>query len=77
MAESGGNPEAFNPANYDGSNDAGLMQINSIHVVSGLIGDQERFNPTENLRAAYAIYKGGGWNAWSAFSSGKYLKFIQ
>lgn len=76
MAESGGNPQAFNPANYNGTNDAGLMQINSIHVVSGLIGDQERFDPTANIKAAYAIYRGGGWSAWSSYSSGAYARFL-
>jgi soluble lytic murein transglycosylase-like protein len=76
MAESHGNPQAFNPSNYDGSNDAGLMQINSIHVQSGLIGDQERFNPEANMRAAYAIYRGSGFTAWSSFNSGVYLKYV-
>lgn len=76
MAESHGNSQAFNPGNSDGSNDAGLMQINSIHVQSGLIGDQERFNPQENMRAAYAIYQGGGFRAWSAFNNGAYNKYL-
>lgn len=75
MAESGGNPKAFNPSNSNGSNDAGLMQINSIHVNSGLIGDQERFDPQKNLDAAYAIYKGSGYKAWSAYNNGAYLKW--
>jgi soluble lytic murein transglycosylase-like protein len=77
MAESGGNPAADNTGlNQDGTNDKGLMQINSIHVTSGLIGDQERFDPTANLRAAYAIYQGGGWGAWSSYNAGKHLRFM-
>jgi lysozyme-like protein len=76
MAESHGNPMAFNPSNFNGSNDVGLMQINSIHVISGLIGDQDRFNPQENMRAAYAIYNGSGFTAWSAYNSGKYLEYL-
>lgn len=76
MAESGGNPNAYNGSNYNGSNDAGLFQINSCHVISGLIGDQDRFNPELNVEAAYKIYKGSGWKAWSVYNNGRYLKFL-
>ena len=74
MAESGGNPQAYNGANSNGTNDAGLMQINSIHVDSGLIED--RFNPEANMAAAYAIYKGSGFRAWSAFNNGSYMRYL-
>jgi len=76
-AESGCNPNADNSGlNYDGSNDKGLLQINSIHIQSGLIGDAERLIPELNIKAAYAIYSGSGWSAWSAFNSGKHLQFM-
>lgn len=75
MAESGGNPQAHNKANSNGSDDKGLMQINSIHVNSGLIGDNERLDPQKNLDAAYAIYKGSGFTAWSAYNNKSYLKW--
>ena len=75
MAESGGNQFAHNKANTNGSDDKGLMQINSIHVNSGLIGDNERFDPQKNLDAAYAIYKGSGFTAWSAYNNKSYLKW--
>lgn len=75
MAESGGNPNAHG-ANTNGTDDAGLMQVNSLHVDSGLIGDQERFNPQANIKAAWAIYQGGGWKAWSAFNNGSYKKYL-
>lgn len=76
-AESGCNPSADNTGlNYDGSNDKGLMQINSIHVASGLIGDAERLDPVKNIRAAYSIYLGSGWSAWSAYNNGAYLKHM-
>lgn len=74
-AESGCNPRAFNAHNSDGSNDGGLFQVNSIHVRSGLIGDQERFDPASNVRAAYVIYQGSHWRAWSVYNSGKYLRY--
>jgi hypothetical protein len=76
MAESGGRADAFNGSNSNGTNDAGLMQINSIHVTSGLIGYQDRFNPELNMRAAYAIYNGSGWSAWVAYNNGSYLKYL-
>lgn len=76
MAESRGNPNAYNGNNYNGTNDAGLMQINSIHVASGLIGDKERFNPELNMKAAYAIYKGSGFKAWSAFNNKSYERYL-
>ena len=71
-AESGCNPSADNSGlNTDGTDDKGLMQINSIHVTSGLIKDKDRFVPEKNIRAAYAIYTGSGWSAWSAYNNGK------
>lgn len=75
MAESHGNTQAYNGSNYDGSNDAGLMQINSVHVTSGL-SDKDRYDPVKNMSAAYAIYKGSGFKAWSTFNNGKYLRFM-
>lgn len=67
--------------NSDGSNDKGLMQINSIHTPH-LISDLDRFDPAKNVAAAYAIYQGAakrtgnGWTAWSSYNSGKYAKFL-
>lgn len=62
--------------NLDGTNDKGLMQVNSIHVASGLIGDAERLNPELNIKAAYSIYLGSGWRAWSSYNSGAYQKHL-
>lgn len=75
QAESGCNPRADNTGlNRDGSNDKGLMQINSIH--RDLVGDTERFDPAANIRAAWHIYHGSGWRAWSAYNSGAYKKYL-
>ncbi len=77
QAESGCRASADNTGlNRNGSNDKGLMQINSVHVPH-LIGDNERFNPEANIRAAYAIYSGGGWSAWSAYTNGSYAKYLR
>lgn len=75
--ESGCNPVRDNAGlNTDGTNDVGLMQINSIHVSSGLISEEARRDPAANMAAAYALYRGAGykWTPWSAYNSGDYLK---
>jgi len=73
LAESSGNSNAYGE-NYNGTNDAGLMQINSIH--SDLISLDDRFNPELNMEAAYKIYLSSGWKAWSAYNNGRYERFL-
>ena len=78
-AESGCNPARDNSGlNSDGTNDVGLMQINSIHVTSGLISDADRRDPAKNIAAAYALYRGAGYRftPWSAYNSGDYQKHL-
>lgn len=58
-AESLGDPDAVN-RNRNGSKDSGLWQINSIH------GFQDLFDPLENARAAYEVWRVQGWTAWYA-----------
>jgi hypothetical protein len=67
MAESGGNPNAVNGSNSNGSTDRGLWQINSIH------GSQSTLDPLANARAAVGISKGGtDWRPWcTAWSNGR------
>lgn len=74
MAESGGNPNARG-VNTNGTDDVGLMQINSVHVPR-LISSNDRLDPNKNMQAAYSIYMGSGWKAWSAYNNGKYLRFM-
>lgn len=73
-AESGCNAQAYNGSNSDGSNDAGLMQINSVHCPH-LIRCEDRTNPVKNIKAARQIYNGSGWSAWSSYNSGAYIRF--
>lgn len=73
MAESRGNTNAYG-VNTNGTSDGGLMQINSIHT--DLISLQDRFDPVKNMRAAYQIYQGSGWKAWSTFNNGSYAKYL-
>lgn len=76
-------PNANNAGlNKDGTNDAGIMQINSIHVDSGLISDKDRYNPIKSIEASYTLYKerlrwdGDGWKAWSTYNNGEYLRYL-
>jgi len=73
-AESGCNPQAYN-ANTNGTDDKGLFQINSIHVRSGLIADEERTDSAKNIEAAYKIWQGSGLRAWVAYINGSYKKY--
>jgi hypothetical protein len=73
MAESHGRANAYR-VNTNGTNDAGIMQINSIHA--DLISSEDRFDPIKNMRAAYQIYQGSGWKAWSSYNSDKYKEFL-
>lgn len=72
LAESNGRTDAINRNNSNGSVDRGLWQINSVH--DKLPGD--RFNPADNARLAYQIWKNGGWRAWSTYKSGRYRAYL-
>lgn len=58
--ESGLRPNAFNGSNTNGTWDAGLMQVNSIHGIS----KEDLFNPYANAGYAYSIYKEQGLQPW-------------
>lgn len=54
------NPKAVNQ-NRNGSWDAGIFQINSVHGYS----QEYLFNPENNIKAAKKIFNGRGWTSWS------------
>lgn len=66
MAESGGNPDAINNKNANGTTDRGLWQINSVH------GSLSTLDPLANARAAVGISaNGSNWRPWCvAWSNG-------
>jgi hypothetical protein len=81
FAESGGNPKAHNSTPPDDS--YGLWQINMLGDMGparrkqfGISSNDALFDPTTNAKAAYAIYKGSGWNAWTTYTSGKYKEHL-
>lgn len=74
LAESGGRTDALNTANRNGSWDAGLMQVNSIHGYS----QSYLFDPKNNVAASIKIYRAAGnrWTPWSTFNSGSFRRFL-
>lgn len=62
ICESGMRPEAFNGKNRNGSWDAGVFQVNSVHKYS----KEYLFNVDNNLKVARKLYeaRGNTWGAW-------------
>jgi len=80
LAESGGNPQAYNPERAagapDGQGSFGLWQI-YLHAHPEYAG-QNLFDPQTNALAAYAIYAAAGdtFRPWSTFTAGAYLRHL-
>ena len=77
MAESGGRTEAHNTTPPDDS--YGLWQINMYGSLGparlkqfGISRKAQLFDPSINAKAAYIVWKGSGWKAWTTYTSGKY-----
>jgi Lysozyme like domain len=81
MAESGGNANAHNGNAGTGDDSYGLWQINyygslktsrtkSFGPGPGL------FDPQKNANAAYQIFKGSGWGAWTTYRNGDYKQHM-
>lgn len=73
-AESGCRTDAHNVSNRDGTQDYGLMQINSSHA--SLLSSGNWQDPADNMRMAYSVFQSQGWHAWSTYNSGAYLPFM-
>lgn len=83
MAESGGNPRAFNGNSSTGDLSYGLWQINMIGRMGperlrlfGIPNNDALYDPVVNARAAFRIFQSQGLAAWSVFRSGAYKKYI-
>lgn len=79
LAESGGNARAKHH-NTNGTDDIGLMQVNSVHLrpgglLSGMDVTQLE-NPYVNVAAARKIRETQGWRAWTTYNSGAYKRFL-
>lgn len=77
LAESGGNPRAYNPEKAagapEGEGSYGLWQI-YLHAHPEYKG-KDLYDPQVNARAAYQIYSDAAYmfTPWSTFKSGAYL----
>lgn len=74
LAESGGNPQAYNPETAAGTSPGegsyGLWQVylQAHPEFDGL----NLYDPQTNANAAYSVFSASGWGAWSTFNSGAY-----
>ncbi len=69
IAEDGsGDPAALSGANWDGSRDLGLWQINSGWWPQ-FGGSDALVDPLTNARAGHVIYQRQGWCAWSVYEA--------
>jgi lysozyme-like protein len=75
LAESGGNSDALNDANTNGSSDYGLFQINSVHA--DLLKQHNWRDPVQNAQMAKVISANGtSWRPWVAFTTGRYAAYL-
>ena len=75
MAESHGNPNAhcFNCFPGVVENSEGEFQVNiDAHPQ---YASWNLFDPMTDAKAAYQIWQGSGWGAWSTYNNGDYLKY--
>jgi hypothetical protein len=82
MAESGGNPRAYNGRGRDQS--YGLWQINmkpsevgDRKTLLGITSNEQLFDPATNARAMYVISGGGkNWRPWTTWKGARYYLFL-
>jgi len=82
MAESSGNPRAYNGRGGDDS--YGLWQINMQGALGparrsqfGLSSNEQLYDPATNARAAFAISGGGSnFSPWTTYTTGAYKKYL-
>lgn len=66
--ESGLKPTAHNPENYDGSYDAGLWQINSVHQPTLDRLGLDKWDPEDATEFARMLYEKNGWRDWVCYT---------
>ena len=84
MAESAGNPSAFNGNSNTGDKSYGLFQINMIGNLGparlkqyNLKSNDELFNPEVNIRVMLKMSGNcTNWQPWSAYKNGSHRKFL-
>jgi len=84
MAESGGNPNAFNGNANTGDKSYGLFQINMLGYLGparlkqyNLKSNEELFDPEVNIRVMIKMSTNcTNWQPWSAYKNGSHKKFL-
>ena len=83
MAESSGNPRAYNGNTRTGDQSYGLWQINMLGGMGperrrlfGISRNEQLFDPRINARAALRIFQQQGFRAWSVYNSGAYRRYL-
>lgn len=84
MAESGGNPRAYNGNRGTGDSSYGLAQINMLGAMGperrkayGLSSNDDLFDPLTNLRVAYKLSNGGrDFSPWTTYKNGLHEKYL-
>lgn len=84
LAESGGNPDAYNGNVNTGDNSYGLWQINMIGNLGaprraqfGINDNNQLFDPATNAHAAYLVAGNGrSFAPWSTYKSGAYTAYL-
>ncbi len=84
MAESGGDPNAFNGNSDTGDQSYGLFQINMLGDLGpsrleqyGLSSNDELFDPAVNIRVMIAMSGNcSDWSPWSTYNRGDYEEYL-
>lgn len=74
LAESSGNERARNTRR--GADARGIWQVNVARDAHPDLASLNLYDPAVNARAAYGIWKSGGWGPWEAHTSNAYLFYM-
>ena len=50
-----------------------LLQIGCVHYLQN---PEDLLDPTLNIQVGYEVWKKQGYNAWTVYQTGKYLKYL-
>ena len=78
MAESEGVPSAVNDNPHTKDYSVGLFQINLYGSLAYDRPSEEWLKiPENNVAHAYKMWKSSGWQPWSVYKNGSYLRYMQ
>jgi hypothetical protein len=63
--------------NSDGTLDWGYFQINTVHLERPGLNLRDLLDCQANIGFAYVLYQERGFQPWSTYNSGAYLKFLR